>query len=83
MRAITVQQGECREYVAYLEGEGQANGVEAHQLYAPGHSVKILGDGIGSLPQAVHSCGACLESKPANNARSSGIKATRLEGSWS
>lgn len=50
---------------ADLEGEGQADCVESQKLEAPSHSLKVLGDCAGALPQAVHRSGLGLKSKPA------------------
>ena len=49
---------------ADLEGEGEADGVEAQELYAVRHGSKVLGQRSGSLPQAVHQRVGRLEAKP-------------------
>ncbi len=51
---------------ARLEGEGQAHSVEAQELDAPHDRLEVLGDCVGSLPQAVHHGGVCLKAEPVN-----------------
>ena len=52
-------------HIEVLEGEGQADGVEAQLLQAPHDGVKVLGQAVIALCQVPWTCQACIEAIPA------------------